>query len=332
MIPRSDENTRTDDQLAPTASVVIATFNRPEFVRRCLQHLAEQTRPPREVVVVDASLDDRTRHVVAEFPSAGYLRNERGPGSTATSRAIGLAATTGDVVAFLDDDAFAEPTWLAELVSRYGDPRVAAVGGRARNGQPGEETEGLDEIGLFLPNGRLTGNFAADPGGDVDVDHLLGANMSVRRDVVEALGGIHDHYPGTCLREETDIALRMRRAGYRIVYAPSAVVEHVAGPYARGRRFDTRYKYYGARNHVVLLGRTVGLGDPRTRRYVKSAVLEIAADLKASAMAIGNPEKGTMTLKVRGIAGGVLRAAAKTAGLTVGLGEALALRLRVGPV
>ena len=64
------------------------------------------------------------------------------------------------------------------------------------------------------------------------MDHLLGANMSIRSQVLLDLGGIRDYYPGTCLREESDMFLRVRAAGHRIVYTPRAVVTHVAAPYA----------------------------------------------------------------------------------------------------
>ena len=156
---------------------------------------------------------------------------------------------------------------VAASAGRVADPGVAAVGGRARNGQPGEENEGVDKIGKLLPNGRLTGNFAANPGRSVEVDHLLGANMSVRLSVVRELGGIRDFYPGTCLREETDIALRMRRAGHRILFLPDAVVRHVAGTYAKGQRFDTRYRYFQGATIWASGHTTLGWGDVRLRRY-----------------------------------------------------------------
>lgn len=346
-VPRSDMQTRdsskssavaracgpgdyADVARVPSASVIVATYSRPQHVRTCLHHLALQSLAPKEIVVVDASPDPGTRNVVAEFKSVLYLRNDRGAGHTATSRAIGVAATTGDVVVFLDDDAYAAPSWLAELLVRYLDPTVAAVGGRALNGQPGEATEGVSEIGLLLPSGKLTGFFAADPGRDVDVDHMLGANMSLRRAVLDQLGGIHDHYPGTCLREETDIALRARRAGYRIVYTPSAVVEHVAGPYARGRRFDTRYHYYAARNHLVLLAETLGVADIRTLRYLLGTARDSYLDLKSAASSLKDPFRRSLETKLRGMAGGLLRAGTRTVGTAAGISAVAALRSREG--
>lgn len=304
--------------LLPTASVVIATYNRPEYVRTCLEHLSEQTHPPIQIIVVDSSPDERTLDVIEDFQGVSYLRNNLGIGHTATSRAIGMASAKGDVVAFIDDDAFAEPAWLEEILNRYTEPDVGAVGGRARNDQPGEESEGLDRIGLLRPDGTLTGNFAADPRRDVEVDHLLGANMSVRRSAVELVGGIHDHFPGTCLREETDIVLRLARAGYRVLYTPEAVVLHVGGTYAKGRRFDARYQYYAARNHVVLLVHALGPGDPRTRRYFWTVATHVGSELAAAVRAPFEHSRPTLGRKSRGVAGGLSRAVVHVAGTAAG--------------
>jgi GT2 family glycosyltransferase len=300
----------------PSASVVIATYRRPEHVRTCLEHLQRQTVAPARIIVVDASPDTRTESVVEGFPEVEYVRNPKGIGATATSRAIGVSELTEDIVAFLDDDAYAEPDWLERLLAHYGDG-VAAVGGRAINGQPGEEVEGADQIGLLSDDGRLTGYFAADPGRPVDVDHLLGANMSVRVTVIRELGGIRDFYPGTCLREETDIALRIRRAGMRIVYAPDAVVRHVAGTYARGRRFDNRYRYYAARNHVVLLTTTLGADDPRVRRYLRSAFTGMRRNVGSSFSALR--ERHGAGAKLHGFAGGFRRSSLDLVGTIAGL-------------
>lgn len=307
----------------PTAAVVVATYNRPDHVRTCLEHLDAQTLPPVEVVVVDSSPDTRTAAVVAQFPHVTYLRNEAGRGTTATSRAIGVDATSSEVIAFVDDDAFAEPTWLEELLKPYADPRVASVGGRARNGQPGEDTEGLGEIGLLLPNGHLTGYFAADPGRDLDVDHLIGCNFSIRRDALQKIGGIHEWYPGTCLREESDTALRLGKAGYRIVFTPSAAVDHVGGPYAKGRRFDLRYQYYGRRNHVVLLTTALGFADPHVRSYAVTAGRELLQQLRDGVRATVDPARPLLKDKARGAAGAVAKTAVSGAGLVVGTAAAV---------
>lgn len=302
-----------------TAAVLIATYNRPAYLQRCLERLERQTVAPSRVIVVDSSPDDLSE-AVAGAHDVVYLRNPLGRGHTATSRMLGVSvAGDADVIAFIDDDAYAEPDWLEQLLRRYDDPSVGGVGGRASNNQPGEETQGLDAIGMFLPDGTLTGNFAADPGEDVAVDHFLGANMSLRLAAVRAVGGIQDYYPGTCLREESEIALRMRLAGYTMIYAPDALVEHVAGTYAKGSRFNARYSYFAQRNHFVLLGRVVGRHDPRFRRYVGVAARQWRGDLAYAVRALGRGRLLGDESIVSGVGRGLTKAAATGAGIAAGL-------------
>jgi len=314
-----------------SVSVVVVTYGRPDSVRECLEHLQRLDTPPLEVVVVDSTPADTTRRLVREeFPEVRLLHSTLGRGTTPESRQMGFAVTRGDVVAFVDDDAYVAHDWLDELVAPYADPDVVAVGGRADNGIPGEEHEGLDRIGRLLPDGRLTGYFAADPGRTVEVDHLLGANMSFRRSALEAIGGIRGNYPGTCLCEESDISLRLRATGGRLLYTPRAVVRHMAAPYGiGGKRFDRRYLYYARRNHVVMLVRNFGWRDPMVRRYARttwraqSSYLWAVRSRLGPTMADGSPR----SLLRRVTAPVVLsRAAAELWGLAVGFPAALVAR------
>ena len=267
-----------------TATVIIITLNRPECVRTCLSRLAAQTRSPDEVVVVDASSDIRTRAVVAECPGVRYLRNDAGFGRMTTSRNIGVAHSVGDVVAFLDDDAYAHEGWLEALLATYTADDVGGVGGRALNGQPGEGELGSDCVGRLLPNGTLTGHFAADPGRTLEVDHVIGCNMSYRRVVIEQLGGFREDYTGISgVREDTDMCLRVRRLGYRLLFNPRAVVDHVGAPQATGRRFDARYRFYASCNHALMLLRNFGLGSRTVWRYLpRAAVAPVAEFVRKS--------------------------------------------------
>ncbi len=301
-----------------TALVVVATYRRPDHVRTCLEHIRAQTIPPTRIVVVDASPETDTRDVVAGFDAVEYRRNDLGAGTLASSRAIGVQDAAEDIIAFIDDDAYASPEWLEEIIAAYGDPAVGAVGGRADNGRPGEEHEGLDRIGRFLADGTLTGNFGADPGRIIETDHMLGANMSVRSNALHAIGGIHDYYPGTCLREDSDLSLRVKKAGYRIVFAPRALVRHVAGEYAKGKRFDLRYRYYGARNHVVLLTTALGWRDPHLARHLVKVCRGMLGE-SVSGFTGWSQKKNGIVAKIRGVAGGVVRACVDAAGTAAGL-------------
>ncbi|HLK58711.1 MAG TPA: glycosyltransferase [Chthonomonadaceae bacterium] len=250
-------------------SVVVITLNRPDYVRTCLQRLQAQQPRPDQVIVVDSSQDDRTTRVVAEFPGVLYLRNENGFGRMTTSRNIALKHCTGAIIAFVDDDAFAHAGWLAALLAAYTDPKIGAVGGRALNNQPGEEKQGVDRIGRLMPYGDVQGNFAADPGAILPVDHIMGCNMSFRREVLARLGGFREDFPGISgVCEDTDMSLRVRKMGYTILFNPAAVVDHVAAPQAIGKRFDTRYSYNAQRNRLVMLISNYGPFSGYVWRYI----------------------------------------------------------------
>jgi GT2 family glycosyltransferase len=307
-------------------AVVIATYNRPDDVARCLSALEQQTVEPDEVVVVDASPDQRTRDLVAERPGVRYLRNEAGVGTLPTSRAIGVRGTTSDVVAFLDDDSVVRPAWLENLKKPYADPRVGAVGGRVVNSEEEVAAADPDNVGRLLPTGVLTGNFAADTGREIKVDHLLGANMSYRRTAVLAVGGINEIYPGTSAREDSDMGLRMTRVGWDVVFAPGAAVDHIAGDYARGKRFDRRYHFYMQRNQMVLLSRVFGLRSPYLRRYAATALGGVGRSLAASVTGSRIEGRRTPVKRLRAFLSVSTRAVADLAGLVAGAFAALRLR------
>ena len=245
-----------------SVSVVVITWNRPDYVERCLEHLDRQRTRPKQVLVVDASPGEETAHVVSQFPQVTRIAFPAGAGHMTRSRNESLLHASGDVIAFLDDDAFARPEWHTALLRAYQDPTIAALVGRTCNGRPGEERVEPGSIGRLLADGTLTGNFAADSDHVVEVDHGIGANMSFRRDVLARLGGFRDDYPGTALREDTDMFLRIKKLGLRSVFTPAAVVDHVAAPHVKGRRFDWRYQFWGNHNHLLLLARHFGLRAP----------------------------------------------------------------------
>jgi GT2 family glycosyltransferase len=256
-------------------SVIIVTLNRPDCVRECLTRLRAQNPTPDQVIVVDASPDNLTREVVAAFPEVEYVRNENGVGKMTESRNIGLLHSRGDIISFIDDDAFAHPNWLAFLLETYREyPEAGAVGGRALNNIPGEETEGVNHIGKLTKNGDILGYFAADPGKTIEVDHIIGCNMSFRREVLAELGGFREDFLGigiSSLREDSDMSLRVGQAGYKLFFQPKAVVDHIGAPHAKGKRFDWKYAFDGQRNHLMILACNFGIKSPILWRYILSS-------------------------------------------------------------
>src|SRR5581483_800974 len=143
----------------PTASVAVVTYERPSYVARCLDHLLAQTAPPDQIIVVDSSAGDDTARLVRDrYPTVRYEVCPAGRGATATARNLSYRLTGGEVLAFVDDDAFPEPDWLERLLPFFDDPSVGGVGGRQIRHQPGELEEGTDAIGRLREDGTLTGH------------------------------------------------------------------------------------------------------------------------------------------------------------------------------
>lgn len=267
-------------------TAIVVTLNRADCVVRCLDALAVQDSAVDQVVVVDASTDPvhrrRTLEAVERYAGPGEatcVRNEAGYGHMTQSRNLGLERATGEVIAFLDDDAFARPRWSAALLDTYRRrPDLGGMGGRAvrHERQLSEPVNPRQtRIGVLRRDGMIGGAWTVDCGRELDVEHLQGCNMSFRRSVLAELGGLRDEYPGPEVREETDLCLRVRRLGYPLVYNPRAVVVHIGAPKPEGSRFDFGYEYFARRNHVYLLIRNFGLGPLLWRYLLSSAAMDL---------------------------------------------------------
>jgi GT2 family glycosyltransferase len=196
------------------------------------------------------------------------------------SRNEGLRHCSGEIVAFLDDDAYPRPGWAAALLRVFSErPEVAACAGRTCNGLPGEDAAAPETVGRLNDDGSLTGNFAAVADAPIAVDHGIGANMSFRRRVLDDLGGFRVDMLGSGgVREDTDMFLRVRATGGAILFVPDAVVDHVGASHVHGARFDWRYIHFAYRNHTLLLARNLGLASPVFLRYLLRAPGRIAQE------------------------------------------------------
>ena len=220
----------------PTASatVAIATRDRPTSLARCLDSIAALDHPDFEVVVVDnAPSDDRARAVVERF-GARYVWEGR-PGLARAHNAA-LPHLTGEVVAFTDDDVEVDPLWLRRLTDGFADPRVACVTGMIF---PAEvETPAQAWIEAHAGFGKGVERQVFDLDEHRPDDRLFpftagrlgsGANMAFRTEVLRDLGGFDETLGvGTPARGGDDLAAfyDVIRAGHRLVYEPAALVLH----------------------------------------------------------------------------------------------------------
>ncbi len=248
------------DYEGPSVSIIIITFQRPTYVEKNLQHLQAQIEPVDQVLVVDASTDTATQEVCKRFPFAAYVRNTQGAGNMANSRNVGLRLASCDVIAFLDDDAYVEPNYARALRAFcHGHPNAGLGCARTLNSAQIDAAPSVRVLGRRTAALEFFGNFDADPGKDVRIDHGIGATMWFRRTVIDALGLFREFYTGTCIREDADTFLRATALGNEAWFVRDAVALHVAAPHALGRRFDLRYSHWVGRNDAILAIANFGL-------------------------------------------------------------------------
>ncbi|GAA4402933.1 hypothetical protein GCM10023187_18530 [Nibrella viscosa] len=197
----------------PKISVVVCTYNGAATIRDCMNGLLELDYPDFEVIVVSDGSTDQTPGIVGLYPFRLICTPNRG---LSNARNTGLEAATGDIVAYIDDDAYPDPHWLHYLAYSYLNTKHAGMGGPN-----------------LLPehDGPIATSVFHAPGGPVHVlttdeiaEHIPGCNMSFRREVLLEIGGFDPIYRAA--GDDVDVCWRVQQKGYTIGYHPSATVWH----------------------------------------------------------------------------------------------------------
>lgn len=210
--------------------MVVPTFQRRALVTQAVRALADQVAPPVEVIVVVDGSTDNTAQALREISAPFPVRVVEQPNSgAARARNCGAGLARGELLLFLDDDMVASPDLLVELC------RVHAGGADA---VLGHIPAVAGSTASFLSRGlaewadqrrkRLVHN-----GGVLTASDLLTGQLSVRREVFEALGGFDERFTkdGSFGGEDTDFGRRLFAEGYRVEFAPGAVShQHYAVP------------------------------------------------------------------------------------------------------
>ncbi|SRR6266567_1530553 len=224
-----------------TVSIIIITYNRPFLLKHCVERVLAQPYPHKEIIVVDSSSNDESEQVVAQYPEVISVRLHGQRNNMPQARNTGMASSSGDIIAFIDDDAMVEPGWLDALVDTYRDKTVGATGGRiiATPEPYCDQATGSPNLSIG-PSGRaIIENLGSFSTNQVEVDWLAGCNMSFRRKALEQVGGFDLAYTLTNAREDMDSSFRVKRAGWRIVFNPAMAVVHYS-PRSSDLRFQNR--------------------------------------------------------------------------------------------
>jgi len=269
-----------------TLAVLVTTYRREEYLRRCLEGLVNQSVAPDEIVVVVRDSDRASRAVAGKTAARIPLRilEVSDPGVIAANNRA-LPEIRADIVSFIDDDAVPEARWVEKIRGRFGeDPGLGALGGRDRLVDPAmrEETERpARSVGRVRWYGRIVGNHHRRFDGAAPAETLKGCNMSFRRGLIDLCdSGLR----GTGVFYETDLCFQVASRGYRILFDGSLVVDHhVQAPsFLDGRARaanDPERAYNESFNRARVLARNV--------RGPRGLVVRAYAGAVAPALSIG---------------------------------------------
>lgn len=215
-------------------TVVVLSYNRPDFLRESLRALVAQTYPHLRVVVVDnrSPASEHIAKVVADFPGVELVRNAENLGFTGGMN-VGIRAATGKYVLLLEDDVVADAGCAAALVD-YAEahPEVGLCGGVMLNRGSGTVRCAGGELSLGARFGKRvigSGLDGAHPFGEpYPVTYLPGALMFARREDLLRLGGFREDF--FMYFEDDELCLRVRKAGWQIAVVPGARVAHFEPP------------------------------------------------------------------------------------------------------
>jgi GT2 family glycosyltransferase len=206
-------------------SVIVVSRHRPQALLRCLTGLRQLYYRTFEVIVVadpdgikalrSADVLSSIKHATFDEPNISAARN------------IGLGVATGDIVAFIDDDAVPEPTWLTHLIAPFAQETVNAAGGfvRGRNGISFQsKARRVNNLGVHKDIALQDNTpviLAGTPGNAIKTE---GTNCAFRRDTLLAMGGFDPAFH--FYLDETDLNLRLAKIGANTAIVPLAEVHH----------------------------------------------------------------------------------------------------------
>jgi glucosyl-dolichyl phosphate glucuronosyltransferase len=265
-------------------SVVICTHleERWHHLLAALDSLTTQTlRPCEVIVVVDGDHGLHARLIDRRGPERVILLQTRS--GLSTGRNVGLSAAFGTHIAFLDDDAVAEPTWLAELVGGMTDDRVVGASGSSLPAWEGKAPPWFPPELLWT----IGCSYAGMPTKTTVVRNVFGGCACIRRYAFEIVGGFDPalgrRNTGLAGGEEADFSMRLRRALPEAVFVhrPEARIHHHVPPARQRVSYVLRRCYAEGRSKALLRKRGTLAALSSERRYLSHTVpLALAGYLK----------------------------------------------------
>jgi GT2 family glycosyltransferase len=247
-------------QTRPKVSVVVCTYNGARTLDQCLRGVDRLDYPDYEVIVVDDGSTDDSSDIARRFDVRLIQTENLG---LSNARNVGLRAASGEIVAYIDDDAYPDEDWLTYLVEAFDRSEHAGVGGP---NLPPPSDPPLADCVAHAPGGPTHVLLS-----DTLAEHIPGCNMAFRRDRLLEVGGFDAQF--RIAGDDVDICWRMHERGWTLGFSPSAVVwHHRRGSIRAYLRQQLNYgraeamlerkwpQKYNAAGHLIWSGRLYGKG------------------------------------------------------------------------
>jgi GT2 family glycosyltransferase len=290
-------------------SFIVVNRNTADLLVRCLDHIFQSELDPNpEVVVVDnGSRDDSVSRVKELCPQVIVIEAGRNLGFAAANNR-GVQQARGDFVLLVNTDALLQKGCAQSLLKiMEADPRVGMVGPQLLNEDGSLQTsyEAAPTLATETLNRSLLKRLFPSkyPGKSrrrtepEDVETLIGAVMMIRRPALEALGGFDEDY--FFFLEETDLAVRMRQAGWKVIHDPCASAVHLQGATAKANPASARIEFY--RSRYLFFRKHYGVRAMRLLKGVLTTnlALNVLALGLASLLTFGRAAKVAAKYRVR---------------------------------
>ncbi len=250
------------------ASVIIPTYNRKRLLCDTLKNLIGHLPPGVEIIVVDQSEEvysDLMEIVKSHSNTVHYYKIFiKG---LPHARNYGLNKAIGEVVIFCDDDIIPSDNFINNHLRNYKDKDVGGVGGRiiqnCEKHHSSPRLEYIEKTNKPYDNrvvgkvrwwdAHLTDNFDATT--KMYIDHVQGCNMSFKKEAITKTEGFDEHFGGSAHLEETDLCMRIRKAGYKIAFDPDAELVHLKDPEGgcRAENYKQWFYWYEHNNTLFFL-------------------------------------------------------------------------------
>jgi glycosyltransferase involved in cell wall biosynthesis len=248
---------------ARNVSIVICAYTEDRWLEllAAINSVRGQTMPPHEIILVIDHNQQLFARAREQLPDVMVIEN-RQPRGLSGARNSGIAIASGDVIAFMDEDATAAPDWLERLTGCYDNSEVLGVGGTIEpvwlSGRPAWFPAEFDWV--------VGCTYRGLPETTSRVRNLIGCNMSLRREVFQQIGGFRSGIGRVGVRpvgcEETELCIRLnqRQPQGLLLYEPQARVFH------RVPQSRSNWRYFVARCYSegiskALVAKFVGAGD-----------------------------------------------------------------------